>query len=203
VADFRLSQPRPILRCTQPKPLPSVKPAIRLPLLLTLAFLALTAPLIHPGRRLGADVATTSGNCDLLGSMPGIKKGSGAKFNYVDLPDLHSLDLVKGQLAPDRSTPGLRDHPNRKRPLAQGSSPPLIWRSLLFWRYPMTAGSTALCSSERILASFKGSRLTPERNATSSDLGSRIHSVPRSSRCQGAQPESSSSSSSSASAAVP
>jgi hypothetical protein len=29
-----------------------------------------------------------------------VKKGSGAKVNYVDLPDLHSLDLFKGQLVP-------------------------------------------------------------------------------------------------------
>jgi hypothetical protein len=70
------------------------------------------------------------------------------------------------------------------------------------WRNPMTTRSTALCSSERIFVPFKGSRLTPERSATSSDLGSRIHSVPRSSGRHGAQTESSSSSASSASAAV-
>ena len=29
-----------------------------------------------------------------------VKKGSGGKFNYVDLPDLHSLNLLKGQLVP-------------------------------------------------------------------------------------------------------
>ena len=46
------------------------------------------------------------------------------------------------------------------------------------------------------------SRLTPERSSKSSDLGARIHSVPRSSRRHGAQPESSSSSPRSASAAV-
>ena len=66
----------------------------------------------------------------------------------------------------------------------------------------MTTRSTALCSSESIYASFKGSPLTPERKSKSSDLGARIHSVPRSSRRHGAQPESSSSSPSSASAAV-
>src|ERR1700686_2078699 len=66
----------------------------------------------------------------------------------------------------------------------------------------MTTRSTAFCSSERIFASFKGSRLTPESSSKSSDLGARIHSVPRSSRRHGAQPESSSSSPSSASAAV-
>jgi hypothetical protein len=66
----------------------------------------------------------------------------------------------------------------------------------------MTTRSTALCSSERILASLRGSRLTPERSSKSSDLGARIHSVPRSSRRHGAQLESSSSTPSSASAAV-
>ena len=99
VADLRLSQPRPILRCTQPKPQPSVKPAIRLPLLLTLAFLALTAPLIHPA---GGWVQTSPPHraiATFWGQCP-LKKGSGAKFNYVDLPDLHSLDLFKGQLVP-------------------------------------------------------------------------------------------------------
>jgi acetolactate synthase-1/2/3 large subunit len=44
-----------------------------------------------------------------------------------------------------------------------------------FWRYPMTTRSTALCSSERIFASFRGSRLTPERSSECSDLGARIH----------------------------
>src|ERR1700722_6191485 len=53
-----------------------------------------------------------------------------------------------------------------------------------------------------IFASFRGSRLTPERSSKSSDLGARIHSVPRSSRRHGAQLESSSSTPSSASAAV-
>src|SRR5580692_4658139 len=66
-------------------------------------------------------------------------------------------------------------------------SPTLDLETPPFWRYPMTTRSTALCSSERIFGSFKGSRLTPERRATSSDLGSRIHSVPRSSRRQGAR----------------
>src|SRR5271154_6694922 len=51
----------------------------------------------------------------------------------------------------------------------------------------MTTRSTALCSSERIFASFKGSRLPPERSSKSSDLGARIHSVPRSSRRHGAR----------------
>src|SRR5580704_4331542 len=51
----------------------------------------------------------------------------------------------------------------------------------------MTTKSTALCASERILASFRGSRLTPERSSKSSDLGARIHSVPRSSRRHGAR----------------
>ena len=81
-------------------------------------------------------------------------------------------------------------------------SPTLDLETPPFWRYPMTTRSTALCSSERILASFRGSRLTPERSSKSSDLGARIHSVPRSSRRHGAQLESSSSSASSASAAV-
>src|SRR5258705_435585 len=51
----------------------------------------------------------------------------------------------------------------------------------------MTTRSTALCSSERIFASFRGSRLTPERSSKSSDLGAKIHSVPRSSRRHGAR----------------
>ena len=38
-------------------------------------------------------IATFWGQCP-------VKKGSGAKFNYVDLPDLHSLDLFKGQPIP-------------------------------------------------------------------------------------------------------
>ena len=54
----------------------------------------------------------------------------------------------------------------------------------------------------KVFAFLEESPLTPERSSRSSDLGSRIHSVPRSSRRQGAQPESSSSSASSASAAV-
>ena len=81
-------------------------------------------------------------------------------------------------------------------------SPTLDLETPPFWRYPMTTRRTALCSSERILASFRGSRLSPERSSKSSDLGARIHSVPRSSRRHGAQLESSSSSPSSASAAV-
>src|SRR5271154_1615715 len=81
-------------------------------------------------------------------------------------------------------------------------SPTLDLETPPFWRYPITTRRTALCSSERIFASFRGSRLTPERSSKSSDLGARIHSVPRSCRRQGAQLESSSSSASSASAAV-
>jgi hypothetical protein len=38
-----------------------------------------------------------------------------------------------------------------------------------------------------LFASFRGSRLTPERSSKSSDLGARIHSVPRSSRRHGAR----------------
>ena len=53
-----------------------------------------------PRRRLDADVATTSGNCDLLGSMPGKERLRRENSTYVDLPDLHSLDLFKGQLIP-------------------------------------------------------------------------------------------------------
>src|SRR5271170_3724714 len=68
-------------------------------------------------------------------------------------------------------------------------SPTLDLETPPFWRYPMTTRSTALCSSERIFASFKGSRLTPESSSKSSDLGARIHSVPRSSRRHGAQLE--------------
>src|SRR5271170_6715890 len=80
-------------------------------------------------------------------------------------------------------------------------SPTLDLETPALWRYPMTTRSTALCSSERIFASFRGSRLTPERSSKSSDLGARIHSVPRLSRRHGAQLENSSSSASSASAA--
>ena len=86
-----------------------------------------------------------------------------------------------------RSSQSSRDRPGWKRPLAPGSPPPLILETPPFWRYPMTTRSTALCSSERILASFRGSRLTPERSSKSSDLGARIHSVPRSSRRHGAR----------------
>src|ERR1700761_6824351 len=81
-------------------------------------------------------------------------------------------------------------------------SPTLDLETPPFWRYPITTRKTALCSSERILASLRGSRLTPERSSRSSHLGARIHSVPRSSRRHGAHLESSSSSPSSTSAAV-
>ena len=86
-----------------------------------------------------------------------------------------------------RSTLGSKDRPGLQRPLARGSPPPWFWRHPPFWRYPMTTRRTALCSSERIFASFSGSRLTPERSSKSSDLGARIHSVPRSSRRHGAR----------------
>src|SRR5271170_5426452 len=81
-------------------------------------------------------------------------------------------------------------------------SPTLVLETPPFWRYPIVTRSTALCSSERSLASFRGSRLALERSSKSSDLGARIHSVPRSSRRHGAQAESSSPSASSASADV-
>ena len=72
-----------------------------------------------------------------------------------------------------RSTPGSKDRPGRKRPPARESPPPLTWRPLLFGGTRVTTRSTALCSSERILASFRGSRLTPERSSKSSDLSYR------------------------------
>ena len=81
-----------------------------------------------------------------------------------------------------RSSQSSRDRSGRKKPPAQGSPPTLVLETPPFWRYPMTTRSTALCSSERILPFFRGSRLTPERSSKSSDLGARIHSVPRSRR---------------------
>jgi hypothetical protein len=88
-----------------------------------------------------------------------------------------------------RSSQSSRDRPRWKRPPAPVSPPPLTWRPFLFGGTRVTTRSTTLCSSERIFASFRGSRLTPESSSKSSDLGVRIHSVPRSSRRHGAQAE--------------
>ena len=100
-----------------------------------------------------------------------------------------------------RSTPDSRDRPGIKKRPAQYLPHPCLGDPSFLAVSDVTR-DTALCSSEGSCSSFRGSRLTPERSSKSSDLGARIHSVPRSSRRQGAQLESSSSSASSASAAV-
>ena len=88
----------------------------------------------------------------------------------------------------NRSTSGSRDRPELKEVSSSSISRALILETLPFRRYPMTTKSTALYSSERIFATFKGSRLTSAREAMSSDLGSNI--LPCSSRRPDAKTES-------------
>jgi hypothetical protein len=109
-------------------------------------------------------------------SQPKRKQSRWRRPPKIQLPGRVAVDQAKAQkIVQDGRGLQLEDLPT------------LVLETPPFWRYPMTTRSTALCSSERSLASLRGSRLTPERNSKSSDLGARIHSVPRSSRRHGAR----------------